>query len=1818
MKPSQGFHKTDNNEKHKIILSDDEDDNVINVTTTTKTNNTSSPFKPTSTPSSANNIRVIRNYQKVVIPSSSTTSSNQSKLSTTINNQVVMDQNVVSTKQVPPNNNNTLSTTMKHAISSSSILQHYSSEEEELLIPTTTTSSIINNQVNTTTEDLLSSIEQSMEEILQATDEDYFNPPNVLHLSHHNSNVTQQQQQSISGVGEQGLIESTGGITDSNYSTNSTPQQLFNPFLPNTSSFSLDIPLVYTTSDEEIELSNGSISTNTTTTTIEEEFIHHYHYSSSNNSSYNNNNNNNAYNTTIIYSPASNMPFVLTNQNNGGNNNPFELVTNNGGNINNKQILSGSHNEGYHYEEEEEDEDYDDYNSNASSVDNNDHLDNDLINNYSASTTTTNSIMKLFIKNNNKKQQQQGINNNQGIENNNNRNNLLSTSNSTAGTASVISENVNNNKNSIIIDFNDCNNNIYEMNEKFKTIYHSIYKNNNITLTDLQHWISIAPSFECISFLLKENELFIFSNINFKNNLSHTIKKKMKELNNKHQSMNYQQSLLLNNNDQLNELIEIFNYFCNEEILYCILQSPIVMDINMESDVDKIILLLEKLTKENQQSFQNFFRLFDGTKRWLIHVFTHNLRIRKDYDNKLQQQVVNTVNNSSAIATSNADVISISGVSANSNVNSGNTTMLVKQGSLSSLSSNSNTSPTASILSIFQKRQRSTIDLQNFLQLINRLVELNFINENLNILLDELMLIPFFVSLNTFEFIECIGIYSNDNLNYKLKDYLIEKCKQLIIQHVNGGKQLEELFLLIQQTILNNNIRMDCLFTFLQSSNLLKNDFETIVKHPCCYHFIKFIKHSEPFLNDKNYLNIKEAVSKLQDVYYKLVFKLLDKKCDINTLNMVLKHSDQFIKIVYIMGDVGFNEENIKTLKEEFISFKTTLDAVQNFLTIFCDDPNYFETSTILDNIIQIRRNMGQMIFSKIQKQISELIPFSIQDLSFFYELRSSEFFLVLWRDLYTNMNRTITLSNYNNSYNGGTSIIQKHTVESMKLQLIPNMKKKWLTFYNGLDNLSIRLVEFQSILKRCSYCKHENLFSLNASQYEEELLKLRMTFNGQVNYNKKLSKIDEEWIKKRLNILKLTDKLNIYKNYLPSFLILIEELSKTFINIKLKKDLDYIKIKKEENILKQQHLFENQTLNMLEENKLNLDFNLLENWFKEFTSNQILFIKILSESTGLQIIDWLLKNKSDREFENLVEMCKSFTDSVKVLEALKSLCILRKVIGTDFLYKKNYLNLKELKYALAILKIENETIVNELRNLKKQFSLLLRMFEEKSRSSGVQALYDLAAIYEKGIYEFNINNKFIIRCRIQQSNQQQQVTILSLENLIELRNKLLLVEIPEKILTLDNVNERIKLFVKSCAIMIDIKSLLLDLYRQAHFDFQENNFCKELRANECTLEEIINYKNYLSKEKKEWQLLIDRARREYFYFNLFRMKEILKVYTLLQNIYQLQQTTAQNQQDQEENLLNELHFILRLGDQIITLEEVKECVKRNVIQNSNINSATEKMTFICQFIQNVFSSRTIQYQKVNVLSQKLSLAFNQQQNNTTNDQSVKIIKLTNEKEVLDAVISIYSYHNRLPLNEEVLLCNVNSNCDNNGTNNSVDSNNNQTEEELEEEITLILNRWQYSKFNERKTIYCIANIHLLSYGLQSKLLLKIQEYLSFKQPTTSSSTNNSSASTLVLVSGSNSNSRLLREFSQYIDSDFKILPKKYITKIFENRVNLNVKCVTGKHSGSGKSSYILQEVYEKKQEYYRITILEDTCSSEIIKSLHDSFNNYKNINNND
>jgi hypothetical protein len=249
-------------------------------------------------------------------------------------------------------------------------------------------------------------------------------------------------------------------------------------------------------------------------------------------------------------------------------------------------------------------------------------------------------------------------------------------------------------------------------------------------------------------------------------------------------------------------------------------------------------------------------------------------------------------------------------------------------------------------------------------------------------------------------------------------------------------------------------------------------------------------------------------------------------------------------------------------------------------------------------------------------------------------------------------------------------------------VETIERIKKEWYHIYHEYDKKTI------------SFNKLETLKAYSIPlEYENELSILKQTHSG---YSKKSnSKDNKTWISERATLLTTFRKLYLYRYHIPSLISLAQYLGN-----ELKEDLDYRKLIETHNVLSKD--WNGQILS----NSVKYIDSVI--FFEEFSNDQLDLLKEIEESK--LIISWLKKYSSDQEFLNLCGICKSYTDDVRVLEALSSLISIRKMLNKILYSQYLFSSLKSLSDEIKCIDVHKYNGISNFVNLKNNFPLLLRV----------------------------------------------------------------------------------------------------------------------------------------------------------------------------------------------------------------------------------------------------------------------------------------------------------------------------------------------------------------------------------------------------------------------------------------------------------------------------------------------------------------------------
>lgn len=559
------------------------------------------------------------------------------------------------------------------------------------------------------------------------------------------------------------------------------------------------------------------------------------------------------------------------------------------------------------------------------------------------------------------------------------------------------------------------------------------------------------------------------------------------------------------------------------------------------------------------------------------------------------------------------------------------------------------------------KLQKTDYQFSTVLDLLDKILRLKFLEEHIYALLDSVITTPYFLKLSDVELFSLI-IENEDISKYcvSLKKFLFERCitcvKEMVV--TLEPKTLEDIYHLINNKCKQKTLKFNLFYTLLVYSQATHSVI-SLLTNPLWHHFIKIVNNSKD-LKDKAFLRFKSLVDPAINQYERLANDLINQHCSIEILKLVFKHKITLLKISAAVGDKKLNQEILNNMEEKLSEFEHTLDLLQTFLTIFCEE-QCFNVSDLLEKVLYFKQNLESLAFNKLI-EIYQKLPI-MNDLIWFYELRGSELFLEMWKKL-TSRAKGI------------------YDIHATVKKIVPTAKRQWRLLYDSLDKKSITFTMLEIIFKRIAVNNHEH-----------EIKLLKRTFEGEW----KIPSDETEWVSERVDLLKTFTKLCFFRKHIPSMLNLISLLQPMFVQTG---DKDYESLKSTYQMMNAQ--WSNQTLDSLTQFKASVIF------FDDLTTSHLQFLGELSKSE--EILIWLKKHKSQKEFNNLLGVCKSYTDNVRVIEALSSLVTIRTIL-IPFLYSPYlFSTLERFKCEIVKIDLKNTHAVIVLRNLKVKRNYLTKL----------------------------------------------------------------------------------------------------------------------------------------------------------------------------------------------------------------------------------------------------------------------------------------------------------------------------------------------------------------------------------------------------------------------------------------------------------------------------------------------------------------------------
>lgn len=1036
----------------------------------------------------------------------------------------------------------------------------------------------------------------------------------------------------------------------------------------------------------------------------------------------------------------------------------------------------------------------------------------------------------------------------------------------------------------------------------------------------------------------------------------------------------------------------------------------------------------------------------------------------------------------------------------------------------------------------------SNATFQECLNTLNHILQIPFLSDHQQTFIDEIASSRHIVGLQTDSdrIYNLVRYYNSQYCNILKSDLFQKRCLYIIKHTENDNNQLSMLYDAVCSGCGERQFSEWLLWKIYCTSHCSLLD-SSIISNPIW----------ESILSSER----RFTSNKLQDVYHKgiqSVRKICDlissNKVSLQTFKLLIDYKERFEKFVDNVGKEALNEFqfHFNRLKEKFNQLQQRMSHYHVVMTNYCSNFSLRFTGDLGVNMILDRQfdspetlaiDDAEYVVFEFSKIISNI------DAKWMYQLRSSEIFLHIWK---------CEAEKFTKSDNGDS------------LNNVLNLsKKRWLHTFQLIDSLQILNYELEPLLEK-----------ITTEKYFNELEKLYLFQRPDFEIKDGLNDFEiKKWIVERENLLLHLQKRKYYSGLVIHILELLDHLSH-----------------------KMPHLTHDPIYQLLETIKKEIDstndiYSLKE--AKKFESYpfyllstlQMQFISIIFSQKSL--IKWLSNHYSDSDFGNLITICKQFDDDAKVRESLESLSLIRSLLH-EILYSESISNIHILEHKVLSIPIQLKHI-QEAKSLVKDFPLLLTVFREKTLSQGIQSIHMLRALMKFGQYK--IGNQ--ITCFLTSSTDDH---VWDMDSLLDLRSKLMLAEIPQKIQESEvNVN----IFVRQIPLLLDLRSLHRYLYNQGHFQFSDANFCQIIPVN-TSIQIFHQHIQKLQELKITWKNIVRKARQMIYSLNFFTMRQLSTIANLF------------FESKNSEKLFSQLFGLLHNMENYISSNIVKQIINDEwyTITQWKGFSSEEKLLNLGKFLDKIFKQGKLHQSKGfkdhrswssdNSKDMKLLIKDLQEEpfNNIQFWEKIKaynfcIVSRDTYKEVLDSIVTIYATEKRIPKPDEVYICDNNSEI---------------------EDIILIINRWYYSYlYGDSTSIYCIANIHFLSYSTQARIFVHLNHLLrSCKEE------NRPKMARLVLLNASKHDTglesqHLLTTLSQYIVT-FSELTHHNIVKIYQWIVSSQIKISNSLRvmsfwsmfPGGGKTHSILKIIQQKGGVYKRIS----TDNTEIDKFVELLINN--------
>ena len=388
-----------------------------------------------------------------------------------------------------------------------------------------------------------------------------------------------------------------------------------------------------------------------------------------------------------------------------------------------------------------------------------------------------------------------------------------------------------------------------------------------------------------------------------------------------------------------------------------------------------------------------------------------------------------------------------------------------------------------------------------------------------------------------------------------------------------------------------------------------------------------------------------------------------------------------------------------------------------------------------------------------------------------------------------------------------------------------------------------------------------------------------------------------------------------------------------------------------------------------------------------------------------------------------------------------------------------------------------DETVLWHFNNVAANYDALLELFSKQTHSPGIKACYDLHAIQQTGTFVIRSSTSDSEVLTLEIANPQSgQLRCEPLEFMLDIRNHVLLTEIPHEIEQELAINALSEAFVPQLRSLCDIKAVVIALNESGHCDFQVG-YEKRLSFELDGLQTLEATHRQLGQELEQFHNVVHRMRAEFVFLNWFTMREILHI----SELYQRWEASGGSDQAQQ-NVLVEMASLMHLVSSSVHHQAVAQGISQISLYAEAPDQTLSKMetllTTVGSILSVIFTDKPTVTREVPVPGDE---AVNRSDMLVTAGDNQQPIFVTCTDMPIDVVLSLYVRRGRLPEPSEILFCSSSSGA----------------EGSIVEDIQLLI--WRF--FLARRSgggdsVMCVAEIQLLSYAQQCTIMEHINQMI--------------------------------------------------------------------------------------------------------------------------